>query len=271
MPLRTSERGAGTRQAPLPPGQPHLLAGRVERHRQPGQHPVAGPDRVVLQEHLRLGVDERGGVAVRDRDALRGSGRTGGEDDPRVVAAQRRRGAPAAGVAGTADQALLGDHADDVRLAEHQRGPLVGVVGVDRHIGRAGGKRRQGSPRTARSCPTACGFRCGRRDRCRGPPATRRCPRCRRSARCRSAARSRRRWRAHRGSARRSRTGCRSACAAPRRTATTGTAQELPASPRLQRTKRLPARAPAHPAWILAERNRCRLAIAHLACRRGKR
>ena len=43
----------------MPPGQPHLLARRVEGHRQPGQHPVPGSDRVVLQEHPRFGVDER--------------------------------------------------------------------------------------------------------------------------------------------------------------------------------------------------------------------
>ena len=105
MPLRTSERGRGHQAGAVPPGQPHLLAGGVERHRQPGQHPVAGPDRVVLQEHPGLGVDERGGVAVGDRDALGGAGGAGREDDPGVVAAQRRAGAPAARGAGAADQA----------------------------------------------------------------------------------------------------------------------------------------------------------------------
>ena len=41
-PRRRHQAGA------VPPGQPHLLAGGVERDRQPGQHPVAGADRVVL-------------------------------------------------------------------------------------------------------------------------------------------------------------------------------------------------------------------------------
>ena len=41
MPLLTSARGAGTRQRAVPPGQPHLLAARVEGDRQPGHHPVA--------------------------------------------------------------------------------------------------------------------------------------------------------------------------------------------------------------------------------------
>ena len=127
----------------MPPGQPHLLARRVERHRQSGQHPVAGADRVVLQEHPRFGVDERRGAAVGDRDTLRGAGGSGGEDDPGVVAAQRRRRAPPPRRAGPADQALLGDDADHVGLAEHQVGAFVGVVGVDRHVGRAGGQRRE--------------------------------------------------------------------------------------------------------------------------------
>ena len=167
----------------VPPGQPHLLAGRVERHRQSGEHPVAGPDRVVLQEHPRLGVDERGGAAVADRDALRGAGGSGGEDDPRVVATQRRPRAPSPRRAGPADQALLGDDRDHLGLAEHQLGPLVGVVGVDRHVGGAGGERRQDRHVRASSCPTASGCRCGRRGRCRGRRATRRSPRCRRPAR----------------------------------------------------------------------------------------
>ncbi len=80
---------------------------------------------------------------MSDRHALGGARRPRGEDDPRVVAPQRRPGAPAAGVAGAAYESLLGDHPDDVRLAEHQRGPLVGVVGVHRHVGGACGKGRQ--------------------------------------------------------------------------------------------------------------------------------
>ena len=80
----------------VPPRQPHLLTGGVERHRQSRQHPVSGAQRVVLQEHPRLGVDEGGGAAMADRDTLGRTGGAGGEDDPRVVAAQRCCGAPAA-------------------------------------------------------------------------------------------------------------------------------------------------------------------------------
>jgi hypothetical protein len=42
-----------------------------------------------------------------------------------------------------ADQAVFGDDADDACLAEHQGGPLLRVVGVDRHVRRAGGECRE--------------------------------------------------------------------------------------------------------------------------------
>ena len=127
----------------MPPRQPHLLTGRVERDRQPGQHPVSGADRVALQEHLRFGVDESRRAAVGDGHALGGSGGPGGEDDPCVVSAQGRRGAPASRRTGAADQALLGDHRDDVGLGEHQFGALLRVVGVNRNVGGAGRQCRQ--------------------------------------------------------------------------------------------------------------------------------
>ena len=132
--------GRGHQARAVPPGQPHLLTGGVEGDGQPGQHPIVGPDRVVLQEHSGLGVDEGGGAAVGDGDALGGAGGAGGEDDPGVVAGQRWAGAPAARRAGAAGRAGLGDHGRDVGLAEDQLGALVGVVGVDRHVGRAGGQ-----------------------------------------------------------------------------------------------------------------------------------
>ena len=128
---------------PVSPGQPHLLARRIECHRQPGQHPVTRAERVVLQEHLGLGVDERRGVAVGDRDALRGARRPRGEDDPGVVAAQRSRGTPSARRTGAPDQAAFGDHSHDVGLGEHQFGPLGRIVGVDGHVRRARGEGGQ--------------------------------------------------------------------------------------------------------------------------------
>ena len=182
MPVRTSDARRGHQAGAVPPGQPHLLAGGVEGDGQAGEHAVAGADRLVLQEHSRLGVDERGGVAVGDGDALGGAGGARGEDDPRVVAARapRRATARRARARGSGPP---GDDADHTGLAEHQFGALV----RDRRRRRGRRPRRPpastGSRRTARSCPTASGRRPGRRGRCPGRRATRRCPRYRRSAR----------------------------------------------------------------------------------------
>lgn len=131
----------------MTPREPHLLARGVERDRQAREHPVAGAQRRLLQEHPRLGVDERGGRTVRHRDALR---HARGEDDPRVVF-----GAGKAGVARR--DCRLGFFAlreeidgiltacghegsgarDDPRhagLAEDELRALLGVVRVDGHV-----------------------------------------------------------------------------------------------------------------------------------------
>ena len=154
MPLLTSARGAGTRQRAVPPGQPHLLAAGVEGHREPGHHPVADPQRIGLQEHPRLGVDERRRAAVGDRDALRRTGRAGGEDHPRVVvrgrAPRRSRGGPSRRI----DHGLVvADDRGHVRLVEDQPGALVGVVDVDGDVRRAGRAGCRGSRRRGRWCP----------------------------------------------------------------------------------------------------------------------
>ena len=127
----------------MPPGQPHLLTGGVKRDRQSGQHPITRSDRVVLQEHLRLSVDECRRIAVGDGHPLGHPGGPRGEDDPGVVADRRRGGSPTARGTRAADQAGLGDHPGDRSLAEHQRGPLFGVVGVHRHVTRSGGQDRE--------------------------------------------------------------------------------------------------------------------------------
>jgi hypothetical protein len=124
------------------PGQPHLLAGGVEGDGQPGEHPVAGAERRVAQEDARLGVHERGGAAVCHGHALGGAGGARGEDDPRVVVRfGRGRGRPA-GVA-QVDPQSLADHRAHVGLAEHEPGPLLRVVHVDRNVGGSGGERSQ--------------------------------------------------------------------------------------------------------------------------------
>ena len=137
------ERSGSGHEAPaVPPRQPHLLTARVEGDRQSGHHAVAGSERYVLQEQPRLGVHERRGVPVRDRDPLGRAGRAGGEDDPRVVVGGRAHSF-ARGPCAADDQGQV--HADDGRdvgLVEDQAGAFVGVVGVDRDIGSAGHQHR---------------------------------------------------------------------------------------------------------------------------------
>ena len=130
---RRDEAGA------VPPGEPHLLARRVERDRQPRHHAVAGAERLALQEQVGLGVDEGRGAAVRDRDALGGTGRAGGEDDPGVVG-DGRDGAVGDRRLRTSHGQLevVGDHCGDRGLAEDRPRPLVRVVGVDGHVRRSG-------------------------------------------------------------------------------------------------------------------------------------
>ena len=143
MPLRTSERGAGTRQAPC------RQASHISSHdasnatdspastRSPG--PIGLSCKNICASAstnaaaLRCVTATPFGVPVDpDVKMIQASSRPSGD------AARHPRDEP-----GAADQALLGDDPDHVGLAEHQLGPLVGVVGVDRHVGRAGGQRRE--------------------------------------------------------------------------------------------------------------------------------
>ena len=127
----------------MPPGQPHLLARRVECDGQAGQHPIARPNRVVLQKHLRLGIDERRCVAMGDRHALRYAGRARRENDPGVIARYRRRHVPAARRTRAAGQTGLSDDTRHGGFAEHQLCPLLRVVGIHRHVRRAGSQHRE--------------------------------------------------------------------------------------------------------------------------------
>ncbi len=121
------------------PGEPHLLAAGVEGDAQAGHDPVARADRPVLQEHSCLCVDEGGRAAVADRDSLGRAGGAGGEDDPGVVGEvgvllRCRLG----GIPGREDDQVGGDHRRHPGFVEHQAGPLVGVVVVDRHVSGTG-------------------------------------------------------------------------------------------------------------------------------------
>ncbi|SIH11945.1 Uncharacterised protein [Mycobacteroides abscessus subsp. abscessus] len=75
------------------------------------------------------------------RHPLGGAGGTRGEDDPCVVAGRRFGGPPPTRRSGSANQSVGSDHGGHLCLAEHQRGALVGVVGIDGHVG---GARCQG-------------------------------------------------------------------------------------------------------------------------------
>ncbi len=125
------------------PREPHLLARRVEGHRQSGEHSVARAEGAILQEQPGLGIDERGRVAVAHRDALRGAGGAGREDHPRVVVDRgvphraSRADAPGAG------DAALGHDRGHPGLGEHQISPLVGIVDVDRDVRRSRRDHRQ--------------------------------------------------------------------------------------------------------------------------------
>lgn len=137
----------------MAPGQPHLFARRIERHGEPRQNAIVGPKRSVLQEEPRLRIDEGGGRPVRHRDALRNPRRAGREDDPRVVVGRRRidvPGRPRArvrilpveqpardGAVRVDELPARADDAAHARFAEHEVCALLGIIGVDGHIGRS--------------------------------------------------------------------------------------------------------------------------------------
>ena len=143
MPLRTSDRGAGTRQAPCRQAS-HISS-------QDASNATDSPASTRSPGPIGLSCRNIRASASTNAAALRWVTATplGVPVDPEVKmihASSRgsgRPGAPPARRAVAADQAVLGDDADDAGLAEYQRGPLLGVVGVDRHVGGAGGERRQ--------------------------------------------------------------------------------------------------------------------------------
>ena len=123
------------------PREPHLLAGRIERHRQSRQDPVGGPERLLLQEQATLGIHERRRTPVRDSNTLGDPSGAGGEDDPRVVIRRRlgedveRSRVPRGGLAGEQVLVFVGFLVDGVidgwNLGRHIRrfrGILTGRV-----------------------------------------------------------------------------------------------------------------------------------------------
>ncbi len=143
MPLRTSERGAGTRQAPC------RQASHISSH--DASNATDSPASTRSPGPMGLSCKNICASASTNAAALRCVTATpfGVPVDPdvKMIQASSRpsggRCAPSPRRALRADQALLGDDPDHVGLAEHQLGPFVGVVGVDRHVRRARGQRRE--------------------------------------------------------------------------------------------------------------------------------
>jgi hypothetical protein len=112
---------------------------------QEASNAVARADRRLLHKEPGLGVDERGGGAVGDGDALGHAGGTGGEDDPGVVVHRGGRDIRFDRLALGQRRSRLEDSpgADDAGhggLAEDEAGAFLGVVRVDGHVGGAGGE-----------------------------------------------------------------------------------------------------------------------------------
>jgi hypothetical protein len=83
--------------------------------------------------------------AVCHRDAFRGTGGAGGEDDPRVVLGSRRSTRSLqCGEPGSHPQAeAAAEDRADARLAEDELRPLFRLVEIGGHVGRAGGEHGQ--------------------------------------------------------------------------------------------------------------------------------
>ena len=128
----------------VPPGQPHLLAGSVEGHREAREHPVVRSERRRPQEQACFGVHPSRRAAVGDGNAFGFAGRPGGEDDPRVVGRARpSRSGSARCDRAQADAVAVAEHRADACLGPHGLGALVRIVDVDRYVGRSDGQDRE--------------------------------------------------------------------------------------------------------------------------------
>ena len=178
--------GRGHEAGAVPPGEPHLLARRVEGDREAGQHAVAGPERrrpagtaAPRRRRRRPPSDaspRRPSAFPVDPEVKMihaSSSRPGGVGTAGSRAcwgaAASRRTAPS-GEASGSTAPLVGSNAPrplitprTAGLAEHQPGALLGVVGVDRHVRGTRGHRSRGSRCRARASPTASGCRRDRR------------------------------------------------------------------------------------------------------------
>ena len=212
-PVRTSERGAGTRQAPCRQAS-HISSQEASKATDsPASTRSPGP----------IGSSTQNSRASASTNAAAARWLTatpfGLPVDPEVKmihassSGPGRAGPPHRACRRSGERAAVGEHGDHPGLAEHQLGPLVRVVGVDRDVGGAGREHGQDRRRTARRCRRRCARRPGRRRRSRGRPAGAAGRRPRRPARGRSTARCRRRWPRPAGAGPRSRPARRAGCA----------------------------------------------------------
>ena len=137
--MRTSARGAGTRQAPCRHAS-HISSQEASNATDsPASTRSPGPIGSSARNRRASASTNAAAERWRDRDALRGARRAGREDDPRVVAVT--------GCAGGADrravlchEPVVAEHGAHPGLAEDELGPLFGVVGVDGDVGGARGE-----------------------------------------------------------------------------------------------------------------------------------
>ena len=169
-PVRTSERGAGTRQAPCRQAS-HISSQEASKATDsPASTRSPGPIGSSTQNSRASASTNAAAARWLTATPFGLPGRPGGEDDPRVVAGPGVPGRPTGAPRGVSAPPSPSTAAHP-GLAEHQLGPLLRVVGVDRHVGGAGRRARPGSRRTARRCRTRSAPRPGRRRRCRCRPA----------------------------------------------------------------------------------------------------
>ena len=139
-PLRTRERGAGTRQPPCAQASHISSQDASKATDRPAITRSVGPSGAPWR-NIR---DSASTNAAADRcETATPFGvpvEPGGEDDPGVVG--RASGPPAVAAAAGAPRSAItrsvADDGGDVGLAEDEPGALVGVVGVDRDVGGAG-------------------------------------------------------------------------------------------------------------------------------------
>ena len=173
MPLRTSERGAGTRQAPCRQASHISSQDASKATDRPGHHPVAGPERLrpagtAAPRRRRTRRPSGGvtatpfGVPVEPEVKMIQASSVGSGPCVPAGSVRRCRGVHAGGVrvvegavrrivvedrlllwAGHRQLELVADGSRDGSFTEHQLGAFFRVVGVHRHVRRAGLERAE--------------------------------------------------------------------------------------------------------------------------------